>query len=345
MNNGFIDEDKLKHYFNGNNPEDALYIEKIFTDDEAATPLKKILEKQFSELPPENETDKGNLDQLFYRIHYDITTREKTHKDKLRKWIKWTSRIAGALFILLVLCMGVYFHREYASAEKYWVEIKAPAWTRAQFSLPDGTTGWLNSNSGIKYKGSFANKRTVLLTGEAYFDVAKNTGKPFLVQTRDASISVLGTRFNIAAYENEKDLEVVLEEGKLAFKAHESDRTYTLKPNDLVVYHKDNKEFTVESVHSAKYTSWKEGKLIFRNDPIDVVTRRLERWYNIVIVNNVPVSEDIRWRATFEDENLERVLDIMEKTLPVDYTIEESNMNRDDIYVKKRITITLKNNP
>ena len=73
-----------------------------------------------------------------------------------------------------------------------WVEIKAPAWTRAQFSLPDGTTGWLNSNSSVKYNGNFNTDRQVTLTGEAFFDVFKDKKRPFIVNTDEVIVKVLG---------------------------------------------------------------------------------------------------------------------------------------------------------
>ena len=150
-----------------------------------------------------------------------------------------------------------------------WVEIKAPAWTRAQFSLPDGTTGWLNSNSSIKYYGNFNTDRQVTLKGEAFFDVFKDRKRPFIVKHEmKLFVKVLGTRFNIASYENEKNVEVVLEEGKLIFNDKEMNKSYTMKPNDLVIYDKTLKDFSTEVVQPQKYLSWTEGKLVFRNDPL-----------------------------------------------------------------------------
>lgn len=338
-----IDKERLQRYFNENNPGDAMFAEKVFTDDSKELQLKEILGKQFDELNPDKEAIEKNLDHIFYKIYYNITSSNAARNTiKFQSFIKWTYRLAGIICIPLVLFMGLYLYRASLLKDNYWVEIKAPAWTRAQFRLPDGTTGWLNSNSGIKYSGNFTNQRTVSLTGEAYFDVAKNPRKPFVVKTREVNVKVLGTRFNIASYENEANVEVVLEEGRLAFSDKALSRTYTMKPNDLVVYNKEKKKCTIAKVHSGKYTSWKEGKLVFRNDPIDVIARRLERWYNVVVINNVPASEDIRWRATFEDEDLEKVLDLMKRTLPVHFEIEDPGINSNDVYAKKKITIGFK---
>ena len=221
-----------------------------------------------------------------------------------------------------------------------WVEIKAPAWTRAQFSLPDGTTGWLNSNSSIKYNGNFIADRQVTLKGEAFFDVFKDKKRPFIVNTNEVFVKVLGTRFNIASYENEKNIEVVLEEGKLVFNCKEMNKSYIMNPNDLVIYDKTLKDFSIEIVQPQKYLSWTEGKLVFRNDPLDVIARRLERWYNIDVEVNVAYTEDIRLRATFIDESLEEVLSLLKRSLPINYRIENRNLKPDDIYAKKKVIIT-----
>jgi transmembrane sensor len=341
MGRSNIDEERLKRYFNGNTHGDALFAEETFTDDTNEKALKKILEKQFDELSQDNDLNENNLDHIFYRIHYNITSNNSENRvTKFQSFIKWNYRIAGIIIIPLIIFLGVYFYRTHSLNNNYWIEIKAPAWTRARFSLPDGTTGWLNSNSSIRYKGDFTNERLISLSGEAYFDVAKNPEKPFVVQTKEMMVKVLGTKFNIASYENEKEVEVVLEEGKLVFGDKLHKLSYTMKPDDLLIFNKDENVYTVKKILSMKYTSWKEGKLVFRNDPIDVVIRRLERWYNVVIINNIPASEDIRWRATFMDEDIEKVLDLMKRTLSINYRIEAPNVNAHDVYLKKKIIIS-----
>jgi ferric-dicitrate binding protein FerR (iron transport regulator) len=211
-----------------------------------------------------------------------------------------------------------------------------------QFSLPDGTTGWLNSNSSVKYYGNFNTDRQVSLTGEAYFDVFKDKKRPFIVNTPEINVKVLGTRFNIASYKNENNVEVVLEEGNLVFNDKEINKSYTMRPNDLVVYDKTLKDFSTEVVHPQKYISWTEGKLEFRNDALDAIVRKLERWYNIDIEINGSISQDQRLRATFIDESLEDALNLLRRTLPINYRIENGNLKPDESYAKKKVIITLR---
>jgi ferric-dicitrate binding protein FerR (iron transport regulator) len=238
--------------------------------------------------------------------------------------------------------MGIRNQKETLLKKETWVEIKAPAWTRAQFSLPDGTTGWLNSNSSIKYSGNFNTDRQLSLDGEAFFDVFQDKKRPFIVHTPEINVTVLGTRFNVASYQDEKTAEVVLEEGSLVFNDNEMKESYTMKPNDLVTYNKARKQFSISVIQPQKYISWKDGKLVFRNDPLDVIARRLERWYNIDVELNVSSPEDIRWRATFVDDNLEEVLKMLKRSLHVDYKMEKRDLKSDETFTKTKVILSFK---
>ena len=340
-----FDGERIESYFKGEfSEENATYIENIFCDDSKEDELNRLLHKQFYELLPEDELNKKDLDQILYRIHYEINTSLSEQKilviDKITKWVL---RIVAVIILPLTIIIGIHTYKEYHLQKEAWVEIKAPAWTRAQFNLPDGTTGWLNSNSSIKYYGNFTSDRKIALKGEAFFDVFKDKKRPFIVSTPEINVKVLGTKFNIASYENEKTVEVVLEEGKLLLNEVGMNKSFTMKPNDLIVYNKVQKDFSTEVIQPQKYVSWKEGKLVFRNDPLNVVARRLERWYNIDIEVNVNSGEDIRWRATFLDENLTDVLNLMKRSLPVDYRIQPGYLQSDGSYTRSKVIITPKN--
>jgi transmembrane sensor len=341
-----FDGERISRFFKGAfTEEDAEYVSRIFLDKTHEKRLDALLARQFDEPVSEDESDNLKLDNILYRIHYEINTRQPVNKVRpFDNILKWATRIAGILILPFLVFVGLQTYKEVNQKKEAWVEIKAPAWTRAQFCLPDGTTGWLNSNSSIKYNGTFVSDRQVKLDGEAFFDVYKDKRRPFIVTTPEINIKVLGTRFNVASYDNEKSVEVVLEEGKLIFSNKDNSKSYTMKPNDLVVYNKTADDYSIEEVQPQKYVSWTEGKLVFRNDPLDVVARRLERWYNIDVEVNVNSSESPRWRATFIDENLEEVLYLLKCSGPIDYSIENQDQQPDDTYTRKKVTITLKNN-
>jgi transmembrane sensor len=337
-----FDSEKVSRYFKGNySDEDAVYIDNLFCDNSKEKELAGLLSKQFNGLLQEENAEEKELDHILYRIHYDINSSESVKNSRsFEKIIKWTFRIAAILLLPVLIFIGLQMNQANYLKKDTWVEIKAPAWTRAQFTLPDGSTGWLNSNSTIKYHGDFYTDRQVTLTGEAFFDVFKDGNRPFVVNTNEVVLKVLGTRFNIAAYEDEKNVEVVLEEGKLVFNSIGMHKSYTMKPNDLIVYDKTLNDFSTEIVQPHKYVSWTEGKLVFRNDPLDVIARRLGRWYNINVEVKGTLTEDLRLRATFIDEDFEKVLNLLKRSLPINYKIDYGILNPDGTYTKTKVIIS-----
>jgi len=336
-----LDKDRIENYYKGEyTPQDETYINQVFTDEHQVKALRGLLSAQFRELFEQKEEIPVNLDHILHKIHYDINMRARRRNPRLLGTVaRWALSAAGAVLLPVVIFWGIKNHQETTLPEESWVEIMAPAWTRAQFSLPDGTTGWLNSNSSIKYQADFIHDRQVTLSGEAFFDVANDNRKPFAVCMPEATVTVLGTRFNIASYDNEKTVEVVLEEGKLSFTDNSTSQSVTMNTNDLVVLDKARRSFSGEVVNPMKYTSWTDGKLVFRNDPLDVIARRLERWYNIEVELNVTGHEDIRWRATFQDDNLEEVLRLLQRSLHIDYRIVNGVMSQDDTVSKKKVIL------
>ena len=340
-----LEEEKLKEIFNREYTEkDEEYLIDIFTDKSKRQELKQFLSKHFSGFLPEDKIEEKNLDHILHRIHHDIDYKRKSkQKASFDKTLKWVLRIASIIVIPFLIYSGIITYREYALKKETWVEINAPAWTRVQFSLPDGTIGWLNSNSSVRYNGNFNLNRQVIIKGEAFFDVFKDKGRPFIVNTNEVSMEVLGTRFNIEAYEDERNIDVVLEEGSLVFNAKKLDRSYKMVPNDLVSYDKTLEDFSTKTVQPQKYISWTEGRLEFRNDPLDVIFRRIARWYDVDIELNVNLKDDIRLRATFIDDDFEDVMDLLSRSLPIKYQIENGELLPNGIYTKTKVKIYPKN--
>jgi transmembrane sensor len=335
-----FDSEKLERFFKGMySDKDASYVNEVFSDRRKETELKDFLGRQFDNLPADDDREK-NLDHILYKIHYDINNKLYLQK----RWtfeniIKSTFRIAGILLLPLIIILILNTTKTKPEAKEMWVEINAPAWTRVQFSLPDGTKGWLNSSSSIRYAGNFISDRNVTLKGEAYFDVFKDKARPFTVSTGDIIVKAVGTSFNIASYDNEKNVEVVLKEGKIIFSDKAMKKSRIMAPNDLITYDKILNDFSTEVVEPHKYLSWTEGKLVFRNDPVDVIARRLERWYNIDVEVQGSFKGSLRLRATFINDGLEEVLGLLKHSLPLDYKIEYGNLSSDDTYSKTKVII------
>ncbi len=341
-----IDRKKMSDYVDGKfTLEDNIYIENAFRDETKQEELQEVLNSEWQKACEDQNLEERDLSHIFYKLYFKITDKQFEEKGSvLRSLWKSYSRIAAIILLPLVIVFGYYSKVEMnpISGEISYAEIIAPLGSRVNFSLPDGSSGWLNSGSSLKYPTVFTGTRDVELTGEAFFDIVKNKHKPFNVKTSDLNISVLGTQFNVTAYGGDTNSDVVLESGKVVLNRKGSDQMVEMKPNERVVYNSDQKVLKKSKVNSKKYSSWKEGKLVFRNDPIDEVVKRLSRWYNVDIEVNENQNNEFRLRATFENEEIEEVMRLLKLTFDIDYKFEERITDKNGKFEKRKIKINLK---
>lgn len=150
-----------------------------------------------------------------------------------------------------------------------------------QTVLSDGTKVWLNSASSIKYPVAFAgHERRVVLTGEAYFEVAKNKKMPFRVAVNGMDVQVLGTHFNVMGYPDDKEVKTTLLEGSV--KLHSSNGAACLVPGQQGVFNKSG--FAVEPVNTDDVVAWKDGFFVFDNESVENIMQKISRWYNVEVV-------------------------------------------------------------
>jgi transmembrane sensor len=164
-------------------------------------------------------------------------------------------------------------------------QLVIPYGKTSELLLPDGTKVWLNAGSRMVYPEFFVDKtREVFLVGEAYFDVENNEKQPFVVQTTDIRIKVLGTQFNVSAYPSDNVIETVLTEGKITLEQNNSKlfgETTELIPGQLAAFHKTERTTALCSVDPENYTLWKVGLLKFESTDLSRLIKKLERYYNI----------------------------------------------------------------
>ena len=159
-------------------------------------------------------------------------------------------------------------------------------------TLSDGTRVWLNSETSIQYPVAFgAKERRVFVQGEAYFEVAKDANKPFTVQFMSSSVTVLGTSFNIRAYPEEKQSQTTLAEGSV--RIYSPGSSMLLKPGEQVEVNALSGGMVKREVEVKSFTSWKDGRFVFEQQPLEDIMRTLERWYDI--------------RVIFKDEGAKRI--------------------------------------
>lgn len=161
-------------------------------------------------------------------------------------------------------------------------QVIIPYGKRSEVTLSDGTHIWLNSGSQLSYPVVFAeNSREVFLSGEAFFDVQKDPARPFTVVTKDLKVTVLGTRFNISSFNNDQTTQAVLVTGRITASQNKLfSANHELLPGERIVYDRTEDHITRDKVDVELYTSWINGYLIFRNEPVTGVIKKLERSYN-----------------------------------------------------------------
>jgi ferric-dicitrate binding protein FerR (iron transport regulator) len=197
------------------------------------------------------------------------------------------------------------------SGKNTMAQVIIPYGKRSEITLADGTRIWLNSGSQLSYPVSFtSNSREVYLSGEAFFDVESDPSKPFQVITDDMKIEATGTRFNVTSYANDPTTQTVLLSGKVsAGKNKRFARTVDIEPGERIAYNKQEDNLMKDRVDVELYASWIDGYLIFDNEPVDEVFRKLERYYNKNIL-----TEKLSGRPTFTGkldlaDDLEKVLE------------------------------------
>jgi transmembrane sensor len=196
--------------------------------------------------------------------------------------------------------------------------IETPRGGQYELHLPDGTKVWLNASSSLKYPSSFAalKERKVELTGEGYFEVSKDKTRPFLVSSRGQVVEVLGTHFDVSAYQDEATVKTTLLEGSVKLN-----KQVMLKPGEQSVL-ADGK-FKVTEVNVNDAIDWKNGEFAFVNEPLSDIMKKVARWYDVEIVYTHAVAIMPTFTGSVSrSENISSVLSMLEETSTVRFSIE-----------------------
>ncbi len=235
-------------------------------------------------------------------------------------------------------------------------EVSVSYGSKSRIVLPDGSVVNLNSGSKIRYPSHFENDRSVFIEGEVFFNVKKDAKHPFYVHTSDITIKVLGTVFNVKSYPEENTIETTLVSGSVQIfdnneKQADKDKAKqiaTLSPNQKALFLKNNREMTTVSnetkVHKTEMepispnmiilnkvktevtTAWKDNRLVFDNEKFELLLPKLERWYNIEIINDFPEINTSRFTGKFDLETIEQALKALQITTPFNYTMEKNKL-------------------
>ena len=263
-------------------------------------------------------------DKLFARIKEQTQGKEETQgKEKPRTirmnpW-KW----AAAIVFPICIAFFTYYLVDSSQTVGAPFIVKADKGDKATIELPDGTNVVLNSASQLSYLNNFGeNGRRVQLNGEAYFKVAHDEKRAFIVQVGDLEVKVLGTSFNVSAYEDAKDVTVVLLEGKVGVYAQKI--SHIMKPGDKIEYNKATHKITATQVHPTDYIEWTKGNMYFEKESLENIMKTLSRIYDVEIRFDSNKLPNEYFTGTIPGGGIQNALNILMLTSPFYYEMDGS---------------------
>lgn len=251
---------------------------------------------------------------------------------RLSIWHKWLRTAALWAIPVTLLFTSYYLYKVTVHEPNYYENVsfvhKFTAYgERELVTLPDSSKVWLNSGSTLIYPSSFVSKeRNVCLSGEAYFDVAKDSKRPFIVDANQVRLKVLGTTFNVCSYPNNPEITATLETGKIQIDVEGKKQHYVLSPNDQLVYNSQTGEVNISQVRADNFSEWRTGALYFDNTEFAKVITQLERTYNVKIhVRNARFNNQTI-RAHFNsNESIDEVMAIIKMLIPALHYEKQGN--------------------
>lgn len=259
----------------------------------------------------------------------------------------WKTRFISyaAILTLPLLIASVtlgYFYYKMAVQPVQYAEVVASSGSVLRCELPDKSVVWLNSNSRLKYPMRFkGDTREVSLEGEGYFQVKSDKLHPFYVNTpNNMKVFVYGTHFDVNAYLDNPTIETVLEEGKVTVISPDN-RMVSIAPGECLTYEKSTNKMRKREVNVYEHTAWVEGKLIFRDTPLDEVFTRLSRYFNVKIHFKNHSGHAYHYHATFTNETLPQILDYLSQSANLKWTIDKPVQQNDMTYPQKNVYVTL----
>lgn len=283
------------------------------------------------ELIARNLKPDSYLESTYTKVIDTIKERPHNCSSRARRDLfVWRNVAAIALFV--VSCWATYewgSHNGNLNLADQTNIVNAPFGSKSILSLPDGSVVTLNSGSSIQYTQSFGDEeRKVELHGEAFLEVQKDK-KPFIISAKGTEITVLGTSFNVKAYDEEDLIETTLVSGSVKIKPDVNQKIpeVYLKPNETVLICKKNKKnIQIElkkDINTLLYTSWKDAKWIIQKEPLESIAKKLERKYKVKIRIENELLKQYKFTGILMDETIQQTLDLMRDTAPIDYSWEQ----------------------
>lgn len=312
-------------------PEDAKLVAEWFTTEEGSDYLEAAMTR-------DSELIKNEVADLY--VNHDIPSRQMLEQIRKNIRVKKLKRICfrvAAVLIPVLFIIGFYIQLNskvdlFGTSE--YEEVIVDKGERIQIMFQDGTRVYINSDSKLKYPKKFAlNTREVFLEGEAYFVVAKNKNRPFIVNLNGPAIQVVGTSFNVQDYPENKDIVVCLDEGSINLTLP-TEKKYPVRPGERLIYNKESNECTISRMEDMRRLSmWKQNVIVFKDTPLPEVIKVLNRWYDVDFKIEDERALTYVYTLTSDNTLLEKVLMDLEKIAPVKF---DYNEDKKEVIVKMK---------
>ncbi len=275
-------------------------------------------------------------DKLINRIKFAEVAQSKSRVREISFQVNQFVKYAAIFIFIFSFAYLSYYYITAESANNELCTISVPKGNKSEVFLPDGSKIWLNNSSKLVYPKKFNNaERIVILTGEAYFEIAHNSKVPFIVQTSDIHIRVLGTKFNVSAYPNDKFIETTLISGKVNVQSIENPEIESaISPGESLTFDKVNNHMTKSQVSTEFFTYWMKGEFVFKDEKFETLAKRIERIYNVEIIFEDPSLKEKTYTGDFKvDDNIYTILEIFRRStvVPIEYTT-----NRNKITIRRK---------
>lgn len=316
--------------------------------------LVRIWKEKHDDINDEDNINARNtISRIINRAAIETDDSEISSRRK-KRWSRRRISLIISSFLLFLTAGWFWLNNKPSAAIDNKTEqdpIVANNGSRTRSLLPDGTIVWLNAGSKLYYENDFnGTTREVRLEGEAFFDVAKQLHRPFIVHTSGIDIRVLGTAFNVKSYPEDKTVETTLYRGLVQVSRHEdiTKKSIQLKPNEKLILPKEAAKeeeklseeraplanptpasFIITHIDSTKKeserleTAWLYSRLEFRGDSFEELAHKLERWYNVTIVFADEKVKQLNVTGSFEKETVEQAFVALKEAFPINYKINK----------------------
>jgi ferric-dicitrate binding protein FerR (iron transport regulator) len=319
-------KDVVSRYFRGQLIDREYELLTDFLQDRANREYFETAKKDWEQHPEPDDLARRNINRLNYQINKQNAIQYiPVFK---RRWVQAASIAALLLIGLFTGSMVTYIlSKEKINTEQ--IVFETPRGEKSFVKLPDGSEVWLNASSRLVYTTFSANRRVVELKGEAYFKVARDEKAPFIVKTNECEVEVLGTTFNIMAYDEFGRKEISLLSGKIS--VHMNDAVKVLKPGQALIL--KNHYYYVDEVSPAEASGWVQNKFNFKNIPLSELLKRLENWYDVDITLENNTGREVNFTGTFKnEETIWQVLEAIKVYTPISY--QKTNLRQIKITVQ-----------